>query len=238
MAASRTVRVLMTRAMRVATIVGSGETPSPDDADDALLSLNMMLDAWQADRLYAYAVLDRTKALTSGTGQYTVGSGGAINVARPVRIEWAYTRDANSFDRPIEVTAESANYAALALKALSGAFPSLLYYQARFPLGYIELFPLPGAGLTLHFGAWEVLSEFAALGDTVSVPPGYEDALVFSLAERLCVEYEKPISAALQAMARTSRARIMGNNLPEPLQVCEFGVPANQSLAFQSIAAG
>lgn len=228
MAASRTVRDLVTRSMRVAGIVGSGETPDANDASDALLSFNQMLDAWQAERLFAYAIVERTHALTAGVDTYSIGPGATINAPRPIRIEWAFTRDSLSLDRVMQVISDDI-YSQIAIKNLGETFPTALYYQPTYPFGSVNLWPMPPAGLTLHLGVWDVLTEYADLNATVSVPPGYEDAFVFSLAERLCPEYGKSASVDLVKLAAKARANIQQDNLPELAVKCEF-IGTTQSL--------
>lgn len=221
MAATRTVRDLLTRALRIATVIGAGETPDADDAADALLSLNLMLDAWQAERLFVFDIVERVGTLVAGTGAYTVGTGATFNVPRPVRIEWAFTRDAQSYDRPVNIVPDQI-FADITLKTLGNIFPDCLYYAPSYPNGVINLWPLPQSGLILHFGAWTILSEYASLNVTVSVPPGYEDALVYSMVERLCPEYGKPISPDIAKAATMARANIQQNNLPDERVTCEF----------------
>jgi len=216
MAAIRTVRDLVTRALRVAGVTGSGETPSADDAADALLSMNQMLDAWQAERLYCYAIIDRSQALIAGDGEMTIGPGGEFNAPRPIKIEYAYTRDSQNFDRSLVIVQDPAYYAQLTLKSLGNSYPSLLYYRPHYPFGRIFLWQLPIAGLTLWIGTWEVLEEFTSLNTVASYPAGYEDAIVYSLAERISVEYDKNPSAGLQKMAAQARANIKQNNLISP----------------------
>lgn len=237
MAASRTVRDLVTRALRVAGIVGSGETPDANDSADALMSLNQMLDAWQAERLFAYAVVERTHALTAGLGAYTIGTGATINAPRPVRIEWAFTRDAQNIDRAVQVVSDDL-YSQIAIKNLGDTYPVALYYEPTYPYGIITLWPLPPAALTLHIGAWDVLTEFATLNATVSVPPGYEDALVYSLVERLCPEYGKSVSGDIARLAAKARANIQQNNLPELSVPCEFMGTSQSLLPYWAFMSG
>lgn len=217
----RTVRDILTRAMRTATILGAAETMDGNDAADALLVLNQMLDAWQADRLFAYQILTRTHALSAGVGTYTIGPGGTINVPRPVRIEWAFTRDAQNYDRSMDIVPDQV-YAAITLKSQGNNFPTVLYYAPGMPQGTISLWELPPAGLTLHLGCWVTLSEFADLDASVTLPPGYEQAIVMSVAELLCPEYGVQPAAALVKHAARSRANIQQNNLPDPRIACEF----------------
>jgi hypothetical protein len=222
MAATRTVRKLIERSMRVATILGAGDPMDANDADDALLSLNQMLDAWQAERLFCYAVQEQTHPLVAGTGVYTIGPTGDIVVpVRPVRLEYAFTRDVNNQDYIIE-TIPYEVWSNFALKSLGNNYPTALYYQPSYPDGTINLWQFPISGLTLHLGIWTLLTEYATLDDIVALPPGYEDALVFSLAERLCPEYSKPVSRDLEKLAIKARANIQQNNLGDPRTVCEF----------------
>lgn len=238
MAATRTVRDMLTRAMRAAQILGAGETMDADDANDALISFNQMLDAWQAERLFAYAIVDRSHPLTSGVGTYTVGPSGTINIPRPIRIEWAFTRDAQNYDRTIQMVPDDV-YAAIALKSLGNNFPTVMFYEATYPIGQIKLWQLPTNNLTLFFGAWQVLSEYASLNDIVSVPPGYEDAFVYSMVERLCPEYGKPTPASIEKLAQKARANIQSNNLDDPRVSCEFdGIDSQKYMPYQYFVAG
>lgn len=238
MAATRSVRDIVTRALRVATVVGSGETPSAEDSADALLSFNQMIDSWQAERLFAYAIVERVAPLTAGAGAYTIGSGGVINAPRPVKIEYAFTRDAQNYDRIMEVVEDPNYWAAFTLKSSGNTFPSALYYVPTYPLGTINLWQLPVAGLTLYLGAWEVLTEYASLNTITSLPPGYEDAYVYSLAERISVEYARPVTPGLAQLAASARARIKQNNLVSPQVVTDEVAATVDGLSAAYFASG
>lgn len=222
MAASRNVRTLIQRAAKIATIIGAADPLDANDADDLLLSLNLMLDAWQADRLFAYAVIEQQLAITLGQTSATIGPGGNINVAvRPPKLEYAFTRDAQNFDRQMDLLTQD-QFVAITLKSIGNTFPSAAYYVPEYPLGRLTWWQAATSGLTLRVGLWNLITEFPDLNAAVSVPPGYEDAIVYSLAERACTEFEKPVSASLAKLASMARARIKSNNLPTPTVPCEF----------------
>jgi hypothetical protein len=231
MAGTRTVRDLIQRSLRVATIIGAGDPMDPNDAADGLLSLNMMLDAWQAERLFCYALTEQTFAMPAGTSSVTIGPAGNINVSvRPPRIEYAFTRDATNVDRSIDIVPAEV-WAGITIKNLGNAYPSALYYVPSYPLGVANLWQLPVAGLTLRLGLWTILTEYADLDVVVSLPPGYEDALVFSLAERACPEYGRSIPKDLAMLANRARANIQQNNLSDERVACEFtGVDNHRGL--------
>lgn len=222
MAGTRTVRDLIQRSLRVATVLGAGDPMDPNDAEDGLLSLNMMLDAWQAERLFCYALEESTFALSAGVDSVTIGPLGDVPIAvRPPRIEFAFTRDANDVDRPMDIVPAEV-FAGITIKSLGNAYPSVLYYRPAYPLGVATIWQLPVAGLTLHLGMWTILTEYASLETVVSLPPGYEDAIVFSLAERACPEYGRAIPRDLERMAQKARANIQQNNLSDERVACEF----------------
>ena len=234
----RTVREILTRAMRTATILGASDVMEGNDAADALLTLNQMMDAWQAERLFAYEIVQHTHPLSTGVGTYTIGPGGTINVDRPVRIEWAFTRDSQNYDRPLDIVPDQV-FAAITLKSQGDNFPSVLYYRPNFPLGTIRIWEHPSANLVLHLGCWVTLSEFADLNASVALPPGYEQAIVLSVAELLSPEYGKEPSASLVRMAARARANIQQNNLPDPRISCEFmGVQQNTPLPYYRYVSG
>lgn len=238
----RTVGEIITRSMRVATILGASEAMDSNDAADALIALNQMLDAWRAERLFAFAITELTQPLVAGTTTYAIGPAALINTSsRPVRMEYSFTRDAQNYDRPM-LTIDHNEYASIALKTLQAAYPAYVHLEPAWPIGQVKIWPAASSvtlPLTMYLGVWTVLTEFADLNVSVSLPPGYELAIVYSLAEYLCIEYEKPISAAFAKKAQMARANIQQNNLTEPRIACEFtGVDNNSMTPYWRIAAG
>jgi hypothetical protein len=234
----RTVREILTRAMRTATILGASDVMEGNDAADALLVLNQMMDAWQAERLFAYQIVSRTHALTTGVATYSIGPGGTIDVDRPVRIEWAFTRDSQHYDRPMNIVPDQV-FASITRKDQGNNFPTVLYYAPGFPLGSIRIWEHPSANLVMHLGCWVTLSEFADLNSSVTLPPGYEQAIVLSMAELLSPEYGKEPSGSLVRMAAKARANIQQNNLPDPRIACEFmGVQQNTPAPYYRYVSG
>jgi hypothetical protein len=234
----RTVLDILNRSARLIGVLETGETLSANEAADALLVLNQMLDAWKADRLFAYSIVERTHPLVAGTAAYTIGLGGNINVERPVKIEYAFTRDSQNYDRSIAIIPD-AEFALITLKSLPLYYPTALKYQPEYPLGIVTLWPPPISALTLHLGCWQPLSEFSGYTDPVTLPPGYEEAIVFSLGERLAGEYGKSMNPSQIEIAKAARARIQGANLPDSRMHCEFqGVGSWTLPSYYDIASG
>ncbi len=63
-----------------------------------------------------------------------------------------------------------------------------------------------------------------------SFPPGYEEAIVYNLAERMCVAWAKPIGVELELMARRARAKVQSLNSVAPkLATADAGMPGSGS---------
>ena len=55
-----TATQIITRAMRLARVIGKGETPDADESADGLQALNTMLDSWQIKRLFVYQIREES----------------------------------------------------------------------------------------------------------------------------------------------------------------------------------
>jgi hypothetical protein len=234
---ARTARDIITRSLRIVGVLGAGETASAEDAADSFVALNSMIDSWSIDRLFAYNIVQSSFPLTAGTARYSIGNGGTFNTIRPNEIEYAFARDVNNLDWQIDIITQE-QYAAILLKNVGNTYPNVLWYDPEYPLAYVNLYPLPGVNLTLYLGIWSILTQFATLDTQISFPPGYEDAITFSLAERLGVEYRMPVGADAQQIALKARARVQGNNLVDARSVCEFGTGQSDMASFADFLAG
>jgi len=222
-----TARQLITDSLRLLKVNEDGEPISPSQAKDGLRALNQLIDSWANESYMIYQRVQRSVALVSGTGQYTIGSGGDINVTRPLKITSAYSKDTNNFDHQINTSVNNAQWSKIRLKQLETSYPRYLYYRPDFPLGEINLYPQPGSGLTLYLECWDQLSAFT-LTDSVLLPPGYERCLKYNLAIEIAPEYKDP-SALILKLAAESKEKIKDvNNINIATLVSDVvGIPRN-----------
>lgn len=203
---------LIKRAMRLTRALGIGETPSAAESTDCLEALNAMLDGWRLDRLLIFGITEDTKTLTIGDGSYTIGSSGDINTTRPERLaEGSYVR-VSGVDYPLAVLDASA-WSSISLKTQRG-IPVHIYYQRANPFGTVNLWPLPDAAYELHLLSYKAIQSFSALTDSVTLPAGYEDAIAYSLAERIAPEGYGAISPETIRLAKQARDRLIAGNAP------------------------
>lgn len=220
-----TVNDLIKGSLRLLGAIAQGETPSSNASADALSALNDMLESWSNDGFLIYHRVIESLTLTASTASYTIGSSGAFNTTRPVRIANALVKQSGSNDEiPIRIYNED-EWAQISDKTLTSILPQGIYYDPNFALGLIYVWPVPSATASLILYSDKPLSNFSLIADTVSLPPGYKEAMRYNLAVRLAPEYGRPISQDIAMIASESKAAIMRtNNEPVYMQSDVFGL--------------
>lgn len=178
-----------------------------------LAKLNMMMESWSIDRLMIYQIIQESFALTTSTGTYTIGSGGAFNTTRPIKITNAFVRSGTT-DYQLKIIPVD-SYNMIPQKTVDGSYPTELYYDTGFAssLATIYLYPEPSAGLTLYIDSWKQLQTFALISTTVVLPPGYELAIISNLAIFLSAGF-RSVQPEVIKIARDSLAAIQRLNAP------------------------
>lgn len=207
-----TVQTLIDRALRMNGRLGSGRSPTANETADCLIALNAMLGSWRNERLLAYALVEHSLTLTANDGQYTIGSGGDINTTRPVKIESAFCRD-DDLDTPIEVI-DKTIWDRIGDKTETAEIVEYLYYDPAMSSGNLNFWPIPSVANAVKITVWAPLSEFSAASDTVTLPPGYEDALAYNLAVRISPEYGEGVTPLVIQLAQETKAAIKRVNIP------------------------
>jgi hypothetical protein len=223
-----TARTLTREAMEEIGACGFGETPEASATDLAFRRLNDMIDGWRNHSLLTYHIGWQSVALTPSMQTRTIGTGGQINVARPTRIDVGsyVVVGSESYDLK-QVTRDE--WASIAEKTLTGDRPYVFYYEPSSPLGVVHFWPQ--ATCTAYLALPTVLSTFADLSTEYTFPPGYKDAIVLSLAEKLCRPFNRPIPGTLRADAGNARNRIKRANLQVPQLDMPDGRPVRGSYA-------
>jgi hypothetical protein len=200
---------IIKRALRLVGALEGGETPSAEEAADALQVLNMMLGQWANERLLMYYTTEATFAVTANTGTYNIGSGQTWDTTRPVRIEQAFIRDSAGNDYPLEIIGEQ-RYSEIVDKDAASDFPEYLYYYATHPAGVIKIWPVPTQSLTVGLRMYTQFTSLTLAG-TIALPPGYESALCYNLAVELAPEY-KEVSPVVYDKAKETKSLVKTSN--------------------------
>jgi hypothetical protein len=219
---------LIAHSLRAAGIIGVGQTAQAEDSNTALDVLRMILAEWQRKRWLVWD--ERTLSLVStGADAYTIGPGGDFNAARPDRIESAFCRilgvaqgASSQVDLHLTLIAAREDYNKIAIKNLK-TIPSVLFYDSAYPVGVLHFWPVaPAAQYELFVSVKATLPAYVGLTDQLQLPPEYIQALVWSLAVRLQMEYGLPARPDMIAAMRNAMNTLRMANL----QVGTMDMPA------------
>ena len=196
-------------------VLAAGEDPTAAEADDALNALNRLIDKLAANHLAIWSETRTETAIVASQASYTVGSGGNVNIARPVFLEDVRYQDTSPTpdqEYPLDKLTD-AQWQGIGDKDLTSGVPSAWYYNPTYPTGTLYLWPIP-TGTTLQLVTYTktALTEFAALSTSFSLPPGYREMLVTNLAVRLAPMYGRPVPPELALEARESLAVVKRAN--------------------------
>lgn len=210
-----TVGDLLTATLKLIGAIAKSEQPSADESADALARLQDMIDAWAADRLMIYSVTRSLYPLVSGTQTYSIGPGATFNQVRPMWIENAGIISNNNPLQPLELPMailSTDQWAGISIKNVATSLAWYLYYDYAFNAsgwGNLNVWPIPNVS-TLQIALYTPipLTSFAALADTILLPPGFAEALRYNLAVRLAPEFGMKLEPVIYAIAQEGLARI------------------------------
>lgn len=197
-----TVREHATRAMRMAKIIASGETPTSDELADIITILNLMLKTWQAEGCNLWRELSDTVSAT--TAQTTLD---------PRVLDVLEARvTASGIDRPL-ARWEWGEYISLPNKAAIGT-PSIFVFRKARDSVSIFLWPVPSAAMTVSYTAARVIDDVTDLEETLDVPQEWNECIATNLAVRLAEEFGSDISQSVYARAELLKAQMMDFDRP------------------------
>jgi hypothetical protein len=215
--AQQSVLNIINRALRLIGVAQTSETASSAEAADAFSVLNMMIGQWNNESLMLYGYMNELFPLIPTTGVYTIGPGGDIDTVRPQKIVRAFVRynpsglNTFQYDYQLEIVPND-KYQEIFLKQLTVTYPIYLFYDNKFPLGTITLYPYPSQACSLGLSSWNQILQFTNLIQDIDMPPGYESALSYNLAVEIAPEYGKQIDQIIYDKANETKAAIMRTN--------------------------
>lgn len=166
------------------------------DSARALQCLNDMLDEWSNESLACYANTEQTFMLVPGKQSYTIGTSGGADVplTRPLDIlkggGSAYLVDENQNRYPINVI-EQDQWNSIARLQTTSNLPDTMFYDPQFPLGILNIYPLPLVPYPVYFDSRLQLADLTNLYSPFRLPPGYRSAIKNNLCIRLWPYYKQ-----------------------------------------------
>lgn len=201
---------LIIRSMKLAKLLGSGETPTGEEAADALATLNDILENWGTEPMSVWGTANFVGSTVGGQGTYTIGPGGNFNTTRPSQINAAFV-NFNGVDFTLDVVGQL-DYNKISLKTYQQPIANQLLYVNDVPLGLITLWPVPTVAMPITLTFDRLLTQIPSLATVINYPPGAAKALRYALAIELATEFGAPIDQALVALAADAKADYKRSN--------------------------
>lgn len=193
--------------------IGTGEALTASESADSLSILNSMLEYMGVNPQLIYHVVQNTHSWPAATQSQTIGVGGDIDMAWPVTIEdGTYYRDVHNIDSQVVVLQDRASFDGIASKTDQTTFPLYMFYDRAYPLGTINVYPIPSTPITLFLNTWQPLQSFTIGTEALALPPGYQWMIEHNLAVHLQPVFSMPVPASVMAEANSSRRTIAQNN--------------------------
>ena len=191
---------LITDALFEIGVQDIGQAVSADDSSMGLRYLNRLLQRW-SNSPGMYPVVPEVSVPLTGAASYTIGPSGAdVTSTRMLRVDRATCIDAAGFESSVNVLARE-QWDDIATKDVSGGPVSDVWYNAAVTTGTIYVYPKAPSGYTLKLEGSTLLASFSGLSTVVTLPAGYESAIVPSLAIDLAPAYQVPVSSDLRMKA-------------------------------------
>ena len=192
MTTSITALDLIRRSMYLINALAAGETPDAQSANDALQTLNEMIDSWSIQSLAVYGTANDEFPTVPGKSIYTYGTGGDINEQRPAYVNASYCVR-QGVTTPVRVI-DILEYNTIPLKGTTQPLVERAVWTNAYPLSTIMLWPVPSEVVTIGLTSGRILTNVANLQTSIDLPPGYLKALRYNLAVDLWPEYSNKIT--------------------------------------------
>lgn len=204
---------LVKDAMYGAQLLGVDEPLADADAQLVLRRLNRLFGMWSNMPLTVYADTTESFTMTAGVGQY---SSSLLASGRPTKVSSMYVR-LSDIDWPVELIDEQ-TYEAIGYKQTTGV-PNSCFVDTTFTDMQFYFYPLPYAAFTCFVTSQYAVSGDITLASTLSLPPGYEAALIDALAVDICPSFGKQATPDMkQAAANSRRALALTNYKPVEME--------------------
>lgn len=210
---------LITDSLTELNVLAEGESCPAWLSTLALGRLNQLFNDWNVQPEAVYTEVFTPFTLTPNLSPHTIGPVGATFTLaiRPVKL-YGCSLNLNIITPnvylPIDII-DAESYQSLSVPDIATSIPTAIYYETDWPLGKLFFYPVPDAAYGVRF-LTRTLFGVVTLTATIDLPPGYESALMYTLAERLATPVGRAAPAATVQMAKDARARIFDNNIVVP----------------------
>lgn len=207
-----TVRDLIRMSFLNIGVLAEGEDPTAAQLQDAIMTLNFLLDTWSTEKLFICSITQEVFNFVGGQQTYLMGAGAPdFNTARPIFIETASVRinpgAVNQLDIPMAIFGPD-EWARISVKLTQAVWPTRMYADFQFPYVNLNFYPVPNETNELYITSWKPLTSLSTANTEFSMAPGFAEAVLYNLAIRLCPMYGRPASPEILALAQAAKSKL------------------------------
>ena len=184
-----TANDLVSAALRQTGRFGAIDTIPAGDVTNCLQALNIIVKAMVKNQKPLWCVVRVAVPLTAGAATYNLAT--LSGVTRPLRVLYAFIRDAANNDTTVSLIARD-DYNQLGQKASPGV-TNQVYYDAQLSGASLTVYNVPAdATRTLYVDIQRPVQDFNLLTDNPDFPQDAYHMLKWTLADEVALEYLTP----------------------------------------------
>lgn len=216
-------------ALRLIGQLAEAETPSAATAEDALATMNQMIDSWNTERLSVFSTQDQIFSWLPGFMTRTLGPTGDFVGNRPILVDDStYFRDpASGISFGIKLINQQ-QYNGIAVKTVTSTYPQVMFVNMTYPNITMTVYPVPTKVLEWHIISVQELTTPALISTPLAFPPGYLRAFKYNLACELAPEFGVEPSPTVQRVAMTSKRNLKRINNPDDIMSLPYSIVATR----------
>jgi hypothetical protein len=216
-----TFRDIATDSLRKLGVIPHSSVAQDWMLQQALQTVNFMLDSWNADSFVIYTPIREVFPLVSGEGCYSIGPGGDFDTPnRNVKMVSALINkegDDECCDGPQSQEFPMAqcsltDWQMIVSKCVTSSWPQFYYIDNAWPLRNIKVYCIPSQTAWIVLYSDQVLNEIVDLDEVIDLPHGYKWMLVNNLAVNMSPDFGIAPDMVLLKAAQDSLSVVKRSN--------------------------
>jgi len=205
---------IVNRALRLCGTYDATNPPSTQDYTNIHLAFNMMIKAWIRQGLPMWQIVTQPIPLIAGQNTYQIGpyatGTGAVVTSKLLKVTYAFIRDNQNFDTPIDPLSIQ-EYNQYAAKGSLGVVNSYWYQplnDSNTPQvsSFASFYPTPNDSTrTIYFIGLQTLNDVNLGTDPVDFPQECYMALSWNLADEISMEYATSMDRVKEIQMRAMK---------------------------------
>ncbi len=178
---------------------------------DSITTLNMLLDTWSTEKLFIYSIAQEIFPLVPGQQVYAFGPGGDFDSTRPNQVDRVSVRVNGGGPSQIDIPTvirTTEEWSDISVKNTPSTWPTQVWPDYQYPAVQMNFWPVPTTAVQVLIYSYKSLSSLTTADTAFTLPPGFSEAVLYSLAGRLCPMYGKQLSPEVAGLAAGAKMNL------------------------------